>query len=263
MGPPLQQSYSNDDLGVVPRNLCYIYLLTTTFVVSNHEHSVPTIPMPPRVSEHAVVGLLRQCFTTPRCHGLRSTSHQSSSQTRRPAHRKISRTPASTTRQQRSFTTKTVGLRNHTRYIGQGDRTKPLLRSFSQAVGLAQGGKQEPERIAVLGGGITGLASAHYLAREKPDANITIYEGSSRLGGWLQSKQVEVEKGTVLFESGPRTLRCNSTAGMVTLELVSISDIYCVPFLTALPDYPSRPSRPDSRYPERLHFSPEPIHILS
>lgn len=174
--------------------------------------------MPRPVPEHAVVGLLKQCFTTPRCQAPSWTYRQTSSPTR-PADRKSSRMPTTTTRHQRSFTTKTVCPRHHVKHTKQRERAKPLLRSFSQTVNLAQGNKQEPEKIAVLGGGITGLASAHYLARERPDARITVYEGSSRMGGWLQSKQVEVEKGTVLFESGPRTLRCNSTAGMVTLEL--------------------------------------------
>lgn len=64
--------------------------------------------------------------------------------------------------------------------------------------------------IAVLGGGITGLASAYYLTKELPKARVTIYEASPRIGGWLTSKSVPVKDGTVLFEAGPRTLR---TAG--------------------------------------------------
>jgi oxygen-dependent protoporphyrinogen oxidase len=76
--------------------------------------------------------------------------------------------------------------------------------------------------IAVLGGGITGLSTAYHLAK-KLDANITLYEASDRLGGWLESKSVDVEDGTVLFEQGPRTLRPMGTvAGLATLELVKM-----------------------------------------
>lgn len=83
-----------------------------------------------------------------------------------------------------------------------------------------QGGERPETRIAVLGGGITGLSTAHYLTKELPNAKITVYEGGDRLGGWLKSKYVDVGSGKVLFEQGPRTLRPNSPPGLVTLDMV-------------------------------------------
>ena len=74
--------------------------------------------------------------------------------------------------------------------------------------------------IAVLGGGITGLASAFYLSEAFPKSSITLYEGSSRLGGWLHSTSVDVGNGQVVFEQGPRNLRPSIPNGMVTLDLV-------------------------------------------
>ncbi|KAL8703768.1 MAG: hypothetical protein Q9201_003066 [Fulgogasparrea decipioides] len=74
--------------------------------------------------------------------------------------------------------------------------------------------------VAVLGGGITGLASAHYLAEQLPHAQITLYEGSSRLGGWLQSNEIDVGNGKVVLEQGPRTLRPSKPNGWVTLDLI-------------------------------------------
>ena len=74
--------------------------------------------------------------------------------------------------------------------------------------------------IAVLGGGITGLASAFYLSEALPNAKVTLYEGSSRLGGWLHSTSIDVGNGNVVFEQGPRTLRPNVPNGIVTLDLV-------------------------------------------
>lgn len=78
----------------------------------------------------------------------------------------------------------------------------------------------EATDIAVLGGGITGLASAYYLSRSLPNAKITLFEASSRLGGWLHSKQVDVSNGSIVFEQGPRNLRPTVPNGLITLELV-------------------------------------------
>lgn len=73
--------------------------------------------------------------------------------------------------------------------------------------------------VGVLGGGITGLASAYYLTRELPNAKVTLYESKENIGGWLQSHRVPVKDGTVLFEAGPRTLRPQSN-GVLTASLV-------------------------------------------
>ncbi|KAF2862293.1 Protoporphyrinogen oxidase [Piedraia hortae CBS 480.64] len=76
--------------------------------------------------------------------------------------------------------------------------------------------------VAVLGGGITGLASAYYLSKWLPSAHITLYESSPRLGGWIRSQRVPVKGGHVLFEAGPRTLRPSmngSLAMSLTQEL--------------------------------------------
>ncbi|KAG9694699.1 Protoporphyrinogen oxidase, partial [Aureobasidium melanogenum] len=78
----------------------------------------------------------------------------------------------------------------------------------------------EPNDIAVLGGGITGLATAHYLARSNPNRKITIYESSPRLGGWLHTEKVEIDDGHILFEKGPRTLRPAGN-GALTARLVN------------------------------------------
>ena len=75
--------------------------------------------------------------------------------------------------------------------------------------------------VAVIGGGITGLASAYYLSKALPNAKITLIERNPRLGGWVRTETVNVGTGKVVFELGPRTLRPGSN-GLVTLDLVSI-----------------------------------------
>jgi oxygen-dependent protoporphyrinogen oxidase len=65
--------------------------------------------------------------------------------------------------------------------------------------------------IAVIGGGLTGLSAAYYLAKKLPStAKITLYEANDRLGGWIKTDRVPVDiegkKGIVSFERGSRSL---------------------------------------------------------
>lgn len=78
-------------------------------------------------------------------------------------------------------------------------------------------------RIAVLGGGISGLAAAWNLSRAaggRPGAEVLLLEASTRVGGWVESERAE--KGAV-FELGPRSLRTAGVSGENTLRLVSES----------------------------------------
>ncbi|OAG11296.1 Protoporphyrinogen oxidase [Paraphaeosphaeria sporulosa] len=76
-----------------------------------------------------------------------------------------------------------------------------------------------PEKVAVLGGGISGLASAYFVAKEFPKSKITIYEANNHSGGWIQSRRVQTPTGDVLFEYGARTLRPGSNA-LITAQLI-------------------------------------------
>jgi hypothetical protein len=71
--------------------------------------------------------------------------------------------------------------------------------------------------VAVLGGGITGLATAYYLTKQYPETKITLLESSSRFGGWLNSTKHHVNNQDLIFELGARTLRPHR----ITLDLVS------------------------------------------
>nr|QIA61821.1 protoporphyrinogen oxidase [Halichondria panicea]QIZ30884.1 protoporphyrinogen oxidase [Halichondria panicea] len=75
-------------------------------------------------------------------------------------------------------------------------------------------------RIAVLGGGISGLTAAWNLAsRGSAGAlEVVLYEASSRVGGWMKTHTTS--QGAV-FECGPRSLRVTGHSAKTTMKLVS------------------------------------------
>lgn len=118
--------------------------------------------------------------------------------------------------------------RNHRNNLGtlfRQDSTHSALRLFPTQLRSLVGSSlpnvnHEATDVAVLGGGITGLASAYFLSRSLPNAKITLFEASPRLGGWLHSKRIDVGNGSVVFEQGPRNLRPTAPNGLITLDLV-------------------------------------------
>ncbi|XP_028567066.2 protoporphyrinogen oxidase isoform X3 [Podarcis muralis] len=72
--------------------------------------------------------------------------------------------------------------------------------------------------VAVLGGGVSGLATCYYLARSPQAPKVILLESSSRLGGWIHSTRTE--DGAV-FEHGPRGIRPAGAVGRNTLLMVS------------------------------------------
>uniref|UniRef100_A0A8C5SL86 Protoporphyrinogen oxidase n=1 Tax=Laticauda laticaudata TaxID=8630 RepID=A0A8C5SL86_LATLA len=73
-------------------------------------------------------------------------------------------------------------------------------------------------KVAVLGGGVTGLAACYYLARSSLASKVILLEGSHRLGGWIHSTRTE--DGAV-FEHGPRGIRPAGLVGKNTLLMIS------------------------------------------
>lgn len=70
---------------------------------------------------------------------------------------------------------------------------------------------------AILGGGISGLSAAYYLAKNAQHS-VHLLEKSSRLGGWIQTENVA--KLGVRFEHGPRTIRPAGVKGGNTLRMI-------------------------------------------
>ena len=85
-------------------------------------------------------------------------------------------------------------------------------------------------RVAVLGGGVSGLTAASNLLRRKAvfsgsSLEVVLYEGSSRVGGWVRSELTS--EGAVL-EVGTRSLRSVGIPGRASLELVRL--VKCTPY---------------------------------
>jgi oxygen-dependent protoporphyrinogen oxidase len=73
------------------------------------------------------------------------------------------------------------------------------------------------QRVAVLGGGISGLSAAWNLARRTPPVEVTVYEAAPRLGGWMETTRTA---SGGFFELGPRSLRTAGTSSRAAMELV-------------------------------------------
>lgn len=139
---------------------------------------------------------------------------------------------------------------------------RPPARRAYTTVTISAKVRREIKEVAVLGGGITGLASAWYISRELPHARITLYEGSHRLGGWLHSKQIDVGDSKVVFEQGPRTLRPSVPNGLVTLELVGLPSAIMMAINKYIADTRTRLGRSSHHDLQKFRRSSEPFHLL-
>jgi oxygen-dependent protoporphyrinogen oxidase len=71
-------------------------------------------------------------------------------------------------------------------------------------------------KIAIIGGGISGLTTAFYIRQKNPKVSITLFEKDSELGGKMKTREVE----GFLFEEGSNGFLSNKPD---TLDLVSSS----------------------------------------
>ncbi|KAE9396700.1 Protoporphyrinogen oxidase [Gymnopus androsaceus JB14] len=81
--------------------------------------------------------------------------------------------------------------------------------------------------LLVLGGGLSGLASAFHLSRRFPESLITLVEKQSRLGGWISSHRVHINllglqesvitTPTTSAAAKNRYLQVHETQGLITL----------------------------------------------
>ncbi|MBT8419352.1 MAG: protoporphyrinogen oxidase, partial [Gammaproteobacteria bacterium] len=74
----------------------------------------------------------------------------------------------------------------------------------------------QPRSVAIIGGGISGLATAFFISRRFPGVHVAIFEKAPRLGGTMQSEY----RDDFLFEAGPNGFLSNRVE---TLDLVKES----------------------------------------
>ncbi|AET37504.1 oxygen-dependent protoporphyrinogen oxidase Ecym_1262 [Eremothecium cymbalariae DBVPG len=91
----------------------------------------------------------------------------------------------------------------------------------------------EKAKVLVVGGGISGLSFTYFLARLRPDINITLLEASHRCHGYINSSlSVDKQNHKVLMEKGPRTLRGASEGTSLIIDtlmdLNQKSKVYCL-----------------------------------
>jgi oxygen-dependent protoporphyrinogen oxidase len=105
-------------------------------------------------------------------------------------------------------------------------------------------------RVAVVGGGISGLAAAFYIRHLAPDTEVTLLERESRLGGTMRTVDVE----GFLFEAGSNGFLTNKPH---TLDLVRDSGAESL----LMPS--SDTARIRYIYTDRLHRLPEdPLRFI-
>lgn len=63
-------------------------------------------------------------------------------------------------------------------------------------------------KVAVVGGGVSGLMFTYFLSKLRPDVTVNLLESQHRTGGWIKSWDTkDQDDRPVMLEQGPRTLR--------------------------------------------------------
>lgn len=75
-------------------------------------------------------------------------------------------------------------------------------------------------RIAVIGGGVSGLAAAHHLLEINPELDVRLYEASERVGGVIQTTKFD----GFLVESAADNFITTPNAGVKLCERVGLGD---------------------------------------
>lgn len=79
---------------------------------------------------------------------------------------------------------------------------------------------RQPQRVAVVGGGITGLATAWRLAQLAPDAAITLFERDTRLGGKIITERID----GFTIEGGPDSFLSVKPRGVGLCQELGLSE---------------------------------------
>lgn len=78
-------------------------------------------------------------------------------------------------------------------------------------------------KVAVVGGGVSGLTFTYFLLKLRPDVHISLYEKNKRPGGWISTEVLHntPDGANILLEKGPRTLRGVSDGTMLIVDILN------------------------------------------
>lgn len=76
-------------------------------------------------------------------------------------------------------------------------------------------------RLAVIGGGISGLTLAWAALRARPDLEVRLFEGRDRIGGAIESRRVD----DLLMEGGPDSMITDKPAGLELCRDLGLEDL--------------------------------------
>lgn len=76
-------------------------------------------------------------------------------------------------------------------------------------------------KIAIIGGGISGLATAFYITKARPDVQITLFEKNEQLGGSMTTQAIE----GFFFEKGSNGFLSNKPDTLALIEESGCNDI--------------------------------------
>jgi oxygen-dependent protoporphyrinogen oxidase len=79
--------------------------------------------------------------------------------------------------------------------------------------------------VVVVGGGVSGLATAYYLRRDDPDMQVTLVEGADRLGGKVLTEQVAGHP----VDAGPDALLLRVPALRTLLDDLALTEAIVAP----------------------------------
>ena len=71
-----------------------------------------------------------------------------------------------------------------------------------------------PKRIAIIGAGISGLTTAFYLKRARPDWQLTVFDADWQAGGTMQTVEIDGFR----FEAGGNGFLTNKPDSLTLVE---------------------------------------------
>jgi len=98
--------------------------------------------------------------------------------------------------------------------------------------------------VAIVGGGISGLALAWRLRQTAPGLSVRVLEADARAGGKLLSERVSTERGEFLVEAGPDSLLTQKREALELVDELGMSD-HVIPIAQGLPTAILHQGRPE------------------